>query len=1482
MNVNIRRIVAGILLYTNIFQLAAAALPAPVPDVVKQRLAEKGETAQPNVPALSSWQIKPFADLAQTGKLSNLSLSSEQLGFTGPLGLGANYDSLTGTYLTGQYIQKFSDKFAVAVLGEYGQKQYRFNGTAGFQLTAKSLIKFTAERLSQVLPYLFDSGNIDQRTDQNAYGFRYEHLIDPNFLQDVSLGGYYANAPNIELPTLKFISNGMNCGGYGAGFHCINQRRIAGATSSGTDVGADFLVSPSTQMAGRFYYDRVHYNTAFGTESTFNASGLGGGFKVNQLVGDRIKVMAEAEVRKIYDTYGGGLSWLPSSNQVRGLELSLVGQHLVSHNLMPSSNNIGFQLSYAPVEGSQIGTGYQLDSPAALADVGQWVRAPAVHMERVLAVAEQITRIEGPTITSIVPNFGPLGGGNTVTIHGYNFVNGVMILFGGQLATVTYISSTTLTATVPAGAQSFAPLAALSSTATKVVNVVVINPDGQQSTFMSGYTYTGHLPPAIRTITPASGPITGGTTVTITGTNFTDTSSVTFGGLDATIVSNTDMQLIVTTPAHSVGLVNVAVTTPDGTATSISGYTYVGPPTLTSLAPTNGPETGGTAVVITGTNFTGASSVQFGSTPATSFIVNSMTQITAVSPAGTGVAHVSVTNNSQTSSDTPGDQFSYVTAPAVSALSPSAGPLAGGNVITITGINFNGATAVQFGTLNATSFTVDTATQITATAPGGTEGVVDVTITTPGGTSAISSADQYTYEATPAFNSLSPTGGPIAGGTSVTISGSSLTGTTGVTFGGVAGTVNSVSNAQVIVTTPANGAGSVTVALTTAGGSISKLNAFTYFAAPTLTSLSPSTGPTTGGTTVTIDGTNFVVGQTSVNFDGSAALSVTVSPDGTMITAVSPPGHGAVSVSVTTPGGTVSTAMLTTGLAPDLAVAFTLIPGFVYVFPPTVTALSPHNGPTAGGTTVTITGTALATTTAVSFGAVAASSFTIVSPTRVTAISPAGAGVVDVTVTTTGGPSPTSSADQFTYVALPAVNSVSPSVGSTAGGNFVTITGVNFIGATSVNFGTAGGSGGFTVTSDGTSITAVAPASGAVGPVYITVTTAGGTSAITNVNQQYTYVTTPVVSSLSPTSGPLAGGNVVTINGSGYTTASTASFGGVAGTGVVFLSASQITAVAPASSAQTVDVTVATSGVSSATSSADHYTYVGSPQITTSLNPSTGATAGGLSVTITGTGLSNTSSVTFNGVAAAITSNTDTSLVVTTPNLSSTMTTSQSVPVVVTTPGGVVSNTFAYVAPPTVTAVDPVNGPTTGGTVASGLGTVTITGTNFTSATAVNFGTTIVAANNYTIVNTTTITAIPPTSSAGLVNVSVTTPIGGVSTVTAPYTYVTPPGINSLSPITGSTLSTTPVTIHGSSFLDVTIVQFAGAPVPFTIVNDTTITLTAPTHAAGAVDVTVSSPGGTATAIGAFTYVTPVPQRYRYTYWLCLPYYCLYRRVLSL
>jgi subtilase family serine protease len=188
----------------------------------------------------------------------------------------------------------------------------------------------------------------------------------------------------------------------------------------------------------------------------------------------------------------------------------------------------------------------------------------------------------------------------------------------------------------------------------------------------------------------------------------------------------------------------------------------VPPPTVTKVEPHEGPTTGATTVTITGTNFTGASEVKFGPTAAKSFKVVSATSITAESPAhSAGTVNVTVTTTGGKSATGSADDFTYVAPPTVTKVEPHEGPTTGSTKVTITGTNFTGAKEVKFGTVAAKSFTVATATSITAESPVGSVGTVNVTVTTAGGKSATSSADDFTYVAAPTtVTTVEPSTGP--------------------------------------------------------------------------------------------------------------------------------------------------------------------------------------------------------------------------------------------------------------------------------------------------------------------------------------------------------------------------------------------------------------------------------------------------------------------------------------------------------------------------------------------------------------------------------------------------------------------------------------------------------------------------------------------------------------------------------------------------
>jgi hypothetical protein len=258
-------------------------------------------------------------------------------------------------------------------------------------------------------------------------------------------------------------------------------------------------------------------------------------------------------------------------------------------------------------------------------------------------------------------------------------------------------------------------------------------------------------------------------------------------------------------------------------------FTFKAPiPTITGISPTSGPTAGGTTVTITGSGFTGTTKVRFGSVLATSFTVVSDGQVTAVSPAhAAGAQNVVVVAPGGTSTTVPVDMFTFqAPVPAITAISPTSGTTAGGTTITITGSGFTGATVVRFGWTVASSFTVDSDTQITAVSPAHAASAQNVAVVAPGGVTPTVSVDLFTYVApVPVVTAIAPTSGTTAGGTTVTISGSGFTGATKVRFGTVAATsLSVVSDSEITAVSPAHAAGTQNVLVTTAGGTSSTVS----------------------------------------------------------------------------------------------------------------------------------------------------------------------------------------------------------------------------------------------------------------------------------------------------------------------------------------------------------------------------------------------------------------------------------------------------------------------------------------------------------------------------------------------------------------------------------------------------------------------------------------------------------------------------------
>ncbi len=527
------------------------------------------------------------------------------------------------------------------------------------------------------------------------------------------------------------------------------------------------------------------------------------------------------------------------------------------------------------------------------------------------------------------------------------------------------------------------------------------------------------------------------------------------------------------------------------------------------------------------------------------------------------------------------------TLPAITGISPTSGTVAGGTEVTITGIGFADGATVTFGGKPATDVVVVNPSTITATTPSYADGPVDVVVTNPNtqyGT--LTNGFFYWYDP-PVVVKVEPPSAPASGGTWVTITGTGFRAPAFVVVGIYSIYGDVVNSSTFRFKTPESLPGTVDVTLYNPEGRRGTLTDGFTFGPSSVTAVSPGSGPTAGGTPVTLTGTGFT-GATAVNFGGTPAASYTVDSI-RRITAISPAtvSGGPVDITVTTGGGT-------SPVSPsDL---------YIYIPPLVVTGVSPKVGPTAGGTGVTITGTGFTDAVAVYFGSTEVR-FVVRSDTEINVNSPAGtAGTVDIIVANATGTSPVSPDDEFIYTDVPIVTGVSPNAGPVAGGTDVTITGYGFTRAIDVYFGSTAVR--YAVRSD-TGITAASPP-GTSGTVDITVTYPGGTTA-TSPADRFTYFALPAVSSVSPPAGPTSGGTSVTITGTDFTGATAVSFGG---TGAIITSntGTVITATSPAGSVSTVDIMVTTPGGTSATSPADRFTYTDTPTTVPTTTPTTAPT----------------------------------------------------------------------------------------------------------------------------------------------------------------------------------------------------------------------------------------------------------------------------------
>jgi len=267
-----------------------------------------------------------------------------------------------------------------------------------------------------------------------------------------------------------------------------------------------------------------------------------------------------------------------------------------------------------------------------------------------------------------------------------------------------------------------------------------------------------YMGPTVTGISPDIGLISGGTTVSITGTKMSVVESVYFGDTAAPSFSKIDDTSMTAVSPAGTGTVDVVLHGPEGISpiSHDDEFVYYGVPAVEAIFPEGGPEAGGEDVYIYGEYLKDVSAVYFGETEVTDITcIGKEPYLCVKAPAGAGTVHVTVRGLLGISAISDNDLYKYVEPPVVSSITPLTGPETGGTTVTINGVGLSEVSAVYFGEEKASGFTVIDDTSLNTISPGG-NGTVDVTVVGPGGTSSISSSGQFTYFASPDVKKISP------------------------------------------------------------------------------------------------------------------------------------------------------------------------------------------------------------------------------------------------------------------------------------------------------------------------------------------------------------------------------------------------------------------------------------------------------------------------------------------------------------------------------------------------------------------------------------------------------------------------------------------------------------------------------------------------------------------------------------------------------
>ncbi|MBR58858.1 MAG: hypothetical protein CMH54_12670 [Myxococcales bacterium] len=468
------------------------------------------------------------------------------------------------------------------------------------------------------------------------------------------------------------------------------------------------------------------------------------------------------------------------------------------------------------------------------------------------------------------------------------------------------------------------------------------------------------------------------------------------------------------------------------------------------------------------------------------------------------------------------------------------------------------------------------------------------------------------------FDSVEPSKGKVAGGEIVTIYGDGFEPGAQVLFDGSAGLfVFVLGPDRINVTTPPHSPGlaRVTVVLPAQEKEISLDDAFLYYNDVSVTEVIPAVGPASGGTPVTVKGSGFTA-ETKLLIGPQLAINTQIIDDGTIL-GLTPGGEaGTVDIFVSTPSG-----------------IGTLKDGYQYTAPPEVNTVVPAAGPTAGGQTVTLSGTGFVEPFEVRLGTTLVNDIELVNDNTIEITTPpSAAGSVDIWVTTSYGASITQ--DGYMYYDTPPTGveilNVVPNSGPILGGTEVVVTAAGLGSSldTSIRFGNQPAEIQW-IDPVTQSALVVSPAVESEGPVTVSVYSPSGSGVMEN---GFTYTSTFAVAGVSPNYGPLEGGTDIVVTGMGFAADAEVFVAALPAQNVQVVSDTEIHAVTPPGSPGFAKVEVA-QGLESADLANGFFYTSGGTDIYV-VTPDKGSIAGGTQLDVLGIGFTDDSTVYVGGEQA--------------------------------------------------------------------------------------------------------------------------------------------------------------------------------------------------------------------------------------------------------